>query len=373
MGRNLILCCDGTANQFAKDRTNVLKLAYAAVKDRNQLLYYHPGVGTMAPPGLFTSIGRKVAKLFGLAFGAGLKDDIRDAYTFVMDHYQPGDRLYIFGFSRGAYTARALCSLIGRYGLVSPGNGALVPYAIDLLWSIHESKGEKRLEAFRLADEFKAALSIGECKPHFLGVWDTVSSVGWIANPLALPDTARLPEVGTIRHAVSIDERRAFFRTNLVVRDDQRDIQEVWFPGDHCDVGGGHPENVSGLSKIPLLWIIEEAAHAGLRFDPARAAEVLGKPPGRYAKPDPNAPAHDQLWPIWWLAEFVPKKHWDKDTGRTAFRPNLFRHRHFSPAPVVDDSAFERAGNYAARLPADAVRRTDTLKLKRKAAPRRSR
>ena len=361
MARKLIICCDGTANQFAEDRTNVLKLAYAAAKDQSQLLYYHPGVGTMAPPGLFTTIGRKTAELAGLAFGYGLKADVRDAYTFIMDHYEPGDDIYIFGFSRGAYTARAVCSLLSRYGLVSPGNAPLVPYAINLLWGIHQATGAKRQKCFELADEFKATLSIGGCRPRFLGVWDTVSSVGWIANPLALPDTATLPDVQTIRHAVSIDERRAFFRTNLVVRDPARDIQEVWFAGDHCDVGGGHAEAVSGLSKIPLQWMIGEALNAGMTFNDARVQEVLGNPPGKYQPPNANGPAHDMMWPYWWPAEFVPKKHYDKITGKRNWHLNLFSRRHYSAAPVIDDSVYERGDDYVKRLPPDAVKRSKFL------------
>lgn len=361
MGRNLIICCDGTANQFEKDRTNVLKLATTAEKDEGQLLYYHPGVGTMAPPGLFSSIGRKLAKLGGLAFGTGLKADVRDAYTYIMDHYRTGDQLYIFGFSRGAYTARAVCALLSRYGLLAPGNAALVPYALDLLWEVHRAKGKKKSECFRLAGEFKAALSIGPCKPHFLGVWDTVSSVGWIANPLKLPDTAKLPDVAIIRHAVSLDERRAFFRTNLVSSDPKRNIQEVWFPGDHCDVGGGHPEAESQLSKIALRWMIEEAATAGLRFDPGRVDAVLGRR-SDYAKPDPTAPKHSQLWPFWWLAEFIPKKHYDRETGESHLRWSLFRRRTFSKAPIIDDSAWARGEKYREHFPPTAIKRSDYLK-----------
>ncbi|MFL6759041.1 DUF2235 domain-containing protein [Sphingomonas sp.] len=357
--RKLVICCDGTSNQFARDRTNVLKLAFAALNDpARQLLYYHPGVGTMAPPGVFTGIGQKVIQTVGLAFGYGLKADIRDAYTFLINHYRPDDEVYIFGFSRGAYTARALVALIAEYGLLAPGSDALVPYAIRLLWSFHGASAAKKAAAFKLAGEFKNSLSTGKCKVRFLGVWDTVSSVGWIANPLSLPNTSVLPGVDSIRHAVSIDERRAFFRTNLVKADSARDIQEVWFVGDHCDIGGGHPELVSGLSKIPLNWMISEAKKAGMAFDDARIGTILGQTSGDYAKPDPNAPMHDAMWPIWWLAEFTPKKHWDHVTGRTQFRANLFRRRHFSSAPVIDDSAWERANDYAKRLPKDAVRRS---------------
>ena len=340
--------------------TNVLKLAFAAAKrDGHQLVYYHPGVGTMAPPGLFTAIGKWTARLLGMAFGYGLKADIRDIYTFIINHYEPGDRLYIFGSSRGAYTARAVAALIHGYGLLGPGNDALVPYAIRLLWSANKARtNDARNYYFRLAGEFKSTLSVTDCRPHFLGLWDTVSSVGWIANPLSLPYTYALPSVGIIRHAVAIDERRAFFRTNLVAPDPDRDIEEVWFPGAHCDVGGGYPEPQSGLSKLSLEWMIAEARKAGMLFDEKRVELVLGRSGHGYAPADPNAALHESLtWP-WWPAELLLKKHWDRATGQTHWRANLFRRRHFPPAPVVDLSAWLRGANYARRLPASAVKRT---------------
>ena len=358
MPRNLVICCDGTANEFAADRTNVLKLAFAAEKhDRRQLLYYHPGVGTMAPPGLFTTVGKWTARLAGLAFGYGLKADIRDIYTFIMNHYEPGDRLYIFGFSRGAYTARAVAALIHGYGLLGPGNDALVPYAIRLLWSANKARTTAaRNHYFKLAGEFKSTLSVTDCRPHFLGLWDTVSSVGWISNPLSLPYTHSLPNVATIRHAVAIDERRAFFRTNLVALDPARDIEEVWFPGVHCDVGGGYPEAESGLSKLSLEWMISEARQAQMLFDPARVDLVLGRSGHGYAPPSPDAKLHNSLTWKWWPAEFVFKKHWDSVARTTRWRPNLFRRRPFPPNPVVDKSAWARSGNYARRLPPGAVK-----------------
>ena len=363
MGRNLIVCCDGTANQFAADRTNVLKLAFAAEKDgERQLVYYHPGVGTMAPPGLFTGIGQWLARHAGLAFGYGLKADVRDIYTFIMNEFGPGDRLYIFGFSRGAYTARAVVALLHGYGLLGRGNDALVPYAIQLLWSANEARSDQQRAAyFKLAAEFKATLSVGECRPHFLGLWDTVSSVGWIANPLALPYTHALPGVDRIRHAVAIDEQRAFFRTNLVVRDPDRDIREIWFPGVHCDVGGGYPEAESGLSKLSLEWMIGEAAAAGMSFSQIRVDRVLGRADDGYAPADPKAKMHRSLTGWWPLAELVPKKHWDVNTGKTHWRPNLFRRRHFPPEPVIDDSAWARGDEYVKGLPTDAVKRGRSL------------
>ena len=362
-GRNLVICCDGTANEFRDNRTNVLKLAYAAVKDADrQLLYYHPGVGTMAPPGLFTGIGKWLARLAGKTFGLGLKADIRDVYTFIMNHYRPGDRLYIFGFSRGAYTARAVVALIHAYGLIGPGNDALVPYAIRLLWTYDLARTKKqRSAAFRLSAEFKKTLSSVRCEPHFLGLWDTVSSVGWIANPLSLPYTRRLPGVRTVRHAVAIDERRAFFRTNLVELKSGRDVQEVWFPGVHCDVGGGYRESESGLSKLSLKWMIGEARGAGLQFDDDRVDRILGLHNSAYAKPDPTARMHNSLLPLWWIAEFVPKQRWNAETNKYAWRFNLFRRRRFRPVPVVDDSAWLRGADYVRRLPPDAVRRSSLI------------
>lgn len=195
-GRNLVVCCDGTSNQFSEDRTNVARLCRIVLKDRDrQLVYYHPGVGTKAPPGFVTGIGTKLAKLAGLAFGYGLKRDIVDAYVFVMTHFRPGDRLFIFGFSRGAYTARALVALIKMYGLLMPGNDALVPYLVDMFWAIDKARKNKdrRNAYFKLAAESRQELATQDCRPHFVGVWDTVSSVGWIGSPTALLIRTTIP------------------------------------------------------------------------------------------------------------------------------------------------------------------------------------
>ena len=359
MPRNIVVCCDGTANEFAARRTNVLKLAFAAEKrSGDQLVYYHPGLGTMAPPGLFTRVGQWTARLAGMAFGYGLKADIRDIYSFIINHYCPGDRLFIFGFSRGAYTARAVTSLLYGYGLLGPGNDALVPYAIRLLWRANQARSDDaKTRYFKFAEEFRNTLSVAECQPHFLGVWDTVSSVGWIANPLSLPYTHSLTGVRIVRHAVAIDERRAFFRTNLVAADPKQDHVEVWFPGEHCDIGGGYSEAESGLSKLTLEWMIAEADKAGMAFDQDRIDLILGRKGHGYSPPDPRAVMHNSLTPIWWPAEFVPKKHWNGDLKRWEWRMNLFRRRRFSPAPCVDGSAWSRGKEYTKRLPPDAVRR----------------
>jgi len=371
MPRNIVICCDGTANEFARNNTNVVKLYYTLDQDpARQLTYYHPGLGTMEPAGALTTFARKATKLLGMAIGYGLADDIRDVYAFLMNVYEEGDRLFLFGFSRGAYTVRAVCSLLHMYGLIRPGNDSLVPYAIRMMTGINRAgrdtprNRKAKSEFFELAGNFKATLARDDCKPHFVGVWDTVSSVGWIENPLKLPYVSSNPDIGIGRHAVAIDERRAFFRTHLWRRPDSagvewgpRDVKQVWFPGVHCDVGGGYPESESGLSKAALDWMLQEAKAAGLAVDSAREQEVLGAAPGsRYAKPDADAPAHESLKGAWNLAEFVLKKHYDWKTGKHGRRMNLYRRRTIPAGSLVHESAFLRKGGYSLRLPSDAIR-----------------
>ena len=137
MGKNVVVCCDGTANEFARDKTNVLKLFYVLVHgSAEQVTYYHPGLGTMEAIGAVTMTARKVTKLLGKAIGYGLEADICNAYVFLMNHFQPDDRVFLFGFSRGAYTVRAVAALLHMYGLIRPGNEPLVPYAIRMMMAI---------------------------------------------------------------------------------------------------------------------------------------------------------------------------------------------------------------------------------------------
>src|SRR5262245_1694502 len=133
MAKNIVLCLDGTGNQVsAKGKTNVL-LMYGMLDLRDpkkQVAFYDPGVGTFSSSGAWSPPARLVSRLMGLAFGSGMKTNLAEAYTYLMQHYEPGDRIYVFGFSRGAYTARALCGLIRAVGLFKPGAENLVSYAI---------------------------------------------------------------------------------------------------------------------------------------------------------------------------------------------------------------------------------------------------
>jgi uncharacterized protein (DUF2235 family) len=370
MPKNIVVCCDGTANEFAKDRTNVIKLYSILVQDSAiQTTYYHPGLGTMEPAGALTPWARKIIRLLGKAVGYGLSDDIRDAYVYLMSQYEPGDRVYIFGFSRGAYTVRAIAALLKGYGLIRRGNETLVPYAIRMQMGIHEaSQGNDPAQFAKyceLAKEFKATMSI-ECKPYFVGVWDTVCSVGWVENPLSLPYESNNPDIAVGRHAIAIDERRAFFRTHLWIKPvdaarefGPKDMLQVWFPGVHCDVGGGYPENQSGLSKGALDWMLQEAKAYGLLVQDAKEQEVLGKSNGsQYCKQDPNDTIHESLEGLWVFAEFIWKKHWNWARHKWEHRPNLFRCRTIPPKSLVHDSAYLRGDDYAKRLPPDAIRAT---------------
>jgi uncharacterized protein (DUF2235 family) len=368
MPKNLILCCDGTANQFAQDRTNVVKLFFTLARDpHRQVAYYHPGLGTMEPPGALTESTRTVTRILGMAFGYGLEADIRDAYVFIMKNFEDGDRVFLFGFSRGAYTARAVASLLYMYGLIPKDNEPLVPYAIRMLMAIHNidrKRGARTTEEesyFKLARDFKATFATRNCKPWFVGVWDTVSSVGWYENPLRLPYTADNPDIEIGRHAISIDERRAFFRSNLWIlrnpppQGGPKDLKQVWFPGVHSDVGGGYPESESGLSKIALQWMLKEAISAGLLVDPVQMDLVLGKSGGGHAPADPNACMHESLKGFWWLAEVLWKRHFNWKTRRWERRPNLGRRRTIPPKSLIHESAYQIGGDYKARLPADGI------------------
>lgn len=357
MTRNLVICCDGTSNQPSQAATNVVKLVYALEKDpARQLVWYHPGLGTMAAPGFTTPVGSFAARTAGLAFGYGLKDDLRDAYCYIMEYWRPGDRIFMFGFSRGAYTVRALASLIRMYGLAMAGNAPLVPYAVQMMWKANDGTGRFD-QAMALARQFREGLSGGECPIHFLGVWDTVSSVGWVGSPVSFPHTRSNDAIANVRHAVAIDERRAFFRTNLFSPVAGQDLLEVWFPGSHCDVGGGYPETESGMSKYALRWMLAEAKAKGLSVDDERAALVLGERGNGCAPPTPSAPLHDSMSGFWTLAEFAPKRRWSQKTQRHEFGINLFQRRSMGDTPIVHDVAWE-IPDYASRLPAGAQRLT---------------
>jgi len=343
MPKNIVICCDGTSNEFSANNSNVVKLYQTLICGPSQICYYHPGVGTMGARSALTAIGKWWTKVIGLAFGYGISDNIADAYQFLMRTFEPDDQLYVFGFSRGAYTARAICGMLHIVGLLTRGNEGLIPYAIRMIKN-------KNID-FKVAASFKKTFS-RECKPYFVGVWDTVGSLGWIYNAVRFPFTnlARNSDIAIVRHAISIDERRAFFRQNLLgtPKDPAQDVREVWFAGVHCDVGGGYVEEESQLSKIALRWILKEAEITGLQVDQIRKANILGGKPPNVA-PDPNTKfLHESLGKWWWIAEVWPKVSYRPGPDgkwQETLRINLGRRRYIAPGALVHESVETRLKN----------------------------
>ena len=285
MPKNIIVCCDGTGNEYGKENTNVVKLYEAIVRDEQQIAFYDPGVGTFSILG--RELGRRVGIVLGKAFGAGLQQNIEDAYRYLMNRYEPGDKLFLFGFSRGAFTVRALAGMLNRCGLLEKGSINLVPYA---------SRTYNDAKRHSIAPGFKDTYC-HECHPHFIGVWDTVGSMGWFWGRKFFDATLH-EDVGHAYQAVSIDEQRRKFPPSLWREPAGQDrITQVWFAGVHSDVGGSYAE--AGLSDIALEWMLENARAKGLRLKPGWEASL---------RPDAFGQIHESrrgFWRAWRRARRV--------------------------------------------------------------------
>jgi len=349
MAKNIVICCDGTGNEFGDNNSNVVKLYGTLLIDGlEQVGYYHPGVGTMGDPSARSWMAKKWSVVKGLAFGAGFLDNVSDAYRYLMDTYEDGDAVYLFGFSRGSYTVRALAGLLHMFGLLCPGNDGLIPYVVQL-FAERTRKADGMKNTLHVADAFKGTFS-RDCPLHFVGVWDTVSSVGWITAPLVLPYTGRNPDMHIGRHAVSIDERRCYFRNNLWGAPfDGQDIKQVWFAGVHSDIGGSYPEAESGLSKDTLEWMLREATAAGLKVNNDKVEVILGRdaPPSTWTlatpvPPDPLGPMHNSLTGAWWILEFLPHSYYDPVARKKRWRIPLGASRVIPEDSVLHVSVIER-------------------------------
>lgn len=302
-GRNLVLCFDGTNNRYAASNTNVVKLLTLLDREGrdDQLFYYLPGVGTVAPHGRLSGFKRGALLGLDLAVAWLLPEHVQAGYRFLMRYYKPGDRIYLFGYSRGAYTARALAGMLHRCGLLAKGNEELVPLA----WTMYAKERD-----FKVCGGFKKTFS-RKVRVNFLGLFDTVSSFGWAWRPKWLPNTARNTSVDVVRHAVALDERRAKFAENLWGGADQtlsfkkQDVQQVWFAGSHSDIGRG---------RASLRWMLGEAAAVGLQLSEMALAERLKGDSGWLS------PLIDSMrWP-WTLVEWMPLP-WRVRMGRFRNKP----------------------------------------------------
>ena len=315
-GRTLVICCDGTGNVWSheRDATNIVKLFIRLdlSPQSGQLAYYDPGVGSTGDRAEETSQGLDtLIRIAGLAWGRGVWRNVAEAYVWLMRHYQPGDRLFLFGFSRGAFTARAVSGLLYNYGLLRPEHENLVPSLLR-----NYRLPPKSREDFRksIHERFSRGPSHGPPFPiHFIGMFDTVESVG--LNGIFLgqsitSDTSVKPGFLKVRHALAIDElrwpyeQRSYTPAKSGATEDQ--LKEVWFSGAHCDVGGGY--NPSGLSDISLWWMLEEAEKAGLKLQRNPREQDQSTPCWRAGlSPNPIQPVQSEprSTPIWSLLGLV--------------------------------------------------------------------
>lgn len=302
MPKKLIVFCDGTWNTAdEKDQqgnpcpTNVSKLFRATeAEDFNanpQIVHYVQGVGT-----------HKDDKIWGGAFGMGISQNILDGFQFICSNYEPGDEIFLFGFSRGAYTARSLAGLIYNMGILKREHFQQMQAAYNGYVNRAEewhptrtvSPNSKRGSQ---AQQFRADYTWGNEKIHFLGVWDTVGALGvpyglllgFIANLIfkcRFHDTELTPIITNAYHAVSKAEKRWPFRPtlfNLPKNYDSQRFGEQWFDGVHSDVGGGYAD--ARLSDLALAWMAEKAGDHGMKIN----LSVL--PPASY--PVPAQAPHD--------------------------------------------------------------------------------
>ena len=271
MAKNIVLCSDGTGNRGGKGRgTNVWRLFQALDRTpaSKQVAFYDDGVGTE---------DFKLARALGGAFGWGLSRNIRELYTFLVRNYETGDRIYLFGFSRGAFTVRSLGGLINRCGVVDR-KGRNDKWIDDRVKEAYRHyRRAHRKPCCPAADRFKSKFGVTDSMGNhdvpikFVGVWDTVDAVGLPFDELteALDKVSRVKfhdrgppnNVDYAYHALSIDDERHTFhpvmwelpsgctKTNTV-------LEQVWFAGVHSNVGGGYPKD--GLALISLDWMMKK-------------------------------------------------------------------------------------------------------------------
>lgn len=283
--RQLLVFCDGTNNTLngGEGDTNVLKLAQGIKQhnqgDARQLVWYDPGVGAsvnLPEATLLNQFKGHLQRLWGLAFGDGVYENIEQAIGFLARNHQDDDQIFLFGFSRGAFTARAVGGVINQYGLPHPDQLHLLPLLIQRYFSarnIHSQRDNDTVEQARLMTEARRPFI------HFVGVWETVDEVGFplpgftrrIRNTNTLADKCFVH----VRHVVAMDEHRRLFRPRLYQHSNggqhsarvdgqtcRGTLKQVALPGSHSDIGGGY--EAAGLSDLSLTWMVNEATDAGI-------------------------------------------------------------------------------------------------------------
>jgi len=326
MSKNIVICCDGTGNEINNHLSNVLKLYRMVENDHEQIRYYDPGIGTLGDNNPWSKYWLGTKRVFGLATGRGLDENILDSYHFLIENYEPGDKIFLFGFSRGAYTVTALAGLLYQIGLLMPDQKNLVSYALKAYRNV----------PFQVNDDnawrFSRITNARRVEIHFMGLWDPVSSILAPRKDLFfhvtlqnLPHTANNPAIKNIRLASAVDEKRRMFRLHqwepdqvfkpnpFEDRQEPQSFEQIWFPGVHSDVGGGYPEKESAIAKYPLEWIVTEARNLGLKINnPLFERLVKGKEregsAREYVGANHLGKIHNSMTKIWRILEYVPKR-----------------------------------------------------------------
>lgn len=356
-GRQLILCLDGTANTLSAGvrDTNVVRLVEMLRDPENrdeqgppQIVYYDPGVGSpvgLPATGPCSALAEPIRRAANLALGRGVYENIGEAYLFLCREYgrfaPPGgetkDEIYLFGFSRGAFTARCVAGMVNLFGVIRPGQEHLLPMLLNIYFSspdppsgavlalrrlrrrvLGKSPGLIRQELADQVTRLFASKPGDEATVHFLGVWDTVQSVGLPGMRKQISSSRVLAgkRITHSRHALAIDEHRSQFLPRMFCGplDDGQTLRQLWFRGVHTDVGGGRR---SPLPDEAFVWMVEEAAQQGLAHtgDPHVHPMAVLK-----AWPKPDRHLGDQLYHTpWWalvgMAIRDPGPAWSGDGG----------------------------------------------------------
>jgi uncharacterized protein (DUF2235 family) len=313
--KNIVIFSDGTGQKGGTDHnTNVYKV-FNLILDRSskQISFYDPGIGT------------GLRKVTGNVMGRGFSKNILQCYQFIFENYEQGDKIYLFGFSRGAATVRSLAGFIHHFGILPRSRGDLIEKA----WKIYKitNPDKRKKKADKLFENNHTMWAHIE----YLGVWDTVAALGlpntpfekfsnWIV-PNGFHDFSLSGSVRHAYHALAIDDVRRNFHPiyfDNVIEANQK-MEQVWFMGMHTDVGGGYEEH--GLSDIALEWMVQKAVKHGLN--------IYNKPnrPKPICKPNADGTMHDARDKRW--KKFAFKKRTRKWVERFG-------------SPVVHESVLQR-------------------------------
>jgi uncharacterized protein (DUF2235 family) len=330
MSKTLALFCDGTwntADQTTKDgrrcSTNVIKLIVRMKTHANdgtlQIGYYDQGVGS----------GNWFDRITGGAFGDGLEANVHDAYRFLLANYEPGDKIYLLGFSRGAYTARSIGGMVRRCGVLQRKHIREYAKATKIYRTLSSENPE--------AQKFRADFAIESDTPiHCVAVWDTVGSLGiplrgfrsLTHRKYRFLDTSLNPFIKYGFHALAVDEHRGPFEPALWTTkpEGHQTVKQVWFAGAHSDVGGGYGENEEGLSDLAMEWMMDTVEkEAGLEFDPI-VRDALS------SSASYKGEVHNSKTGLYKLTMGINRKIGATEHGTEYFHRSLIEKWHYEPA-----------------------------------------